>query len=177
MSTFTLTRYDVDGDQISSQSVSVDELEKDALALFAKKLSRLSGDLELPLEAKLPGKFPQIDYRIGSDGYGAYVLYYLNDEVVFASLLLRGEDESCEIELTQVFKFLLLDTNDQEEPTEEEIEEVLASPAFDFETITARPAAFTIRFSDLPDEEAELQHIESMDRHLAAVFLGLVAVD
>ena len=68
---------------------------------FEKKLAHLSGDLELPFEDRLPGDSDFIEYRIGSDLNGAYVLYYFHDEVIFSSLLLSGTDELAETELMQ----------------------------------------------------------------------------
>ncbi len=170
-SRFTLANYNNDGEQIGVSQVMAEELESRTVAGFKKILSKLSGDLELPLEAELPGPIAHIDFRVGSDLNGAYVLYYLHDEVVFASLFLRGQDLECETELTQVFKFLLLDTEDLDEPTEDEIDEVLASSAFDFPAITERPAAFNVRLSSRPEDSEICQHIDKMDQHLAAAFL------
>ncbi len=172
LSHYTVADYDNDGGMIEVSQVAVEQLDDFLVDWFEKKLSRLSGDLELPLESQLPGDLPHVDFRIGSDFNGAYVLYYLHDEVVFASLYLRGQDELTEMELTQVFKFLLLDTGDSEEPSEDEIESVLASTAFDFPAVEERPVAYTVQFSNDPQEEAECQHIRRMDKHLAAAFFA-----
>jgi hypothetical protein len=168
---YTLAEYDLSGELTNVSQVSLDSLASDTITGFQTRLARLSGDLELPLESSLPGEFNHIDYRVGSDLNGAYVLYYLHDEVLFASLLLRGQDEDSEIELTQIFRFLLLDTEHLDEPTEEVIEAVLASSEFDFDAIQERPAAFSIRLSQVATESRECEHIAEMDRHLAAAFL------
>lgn len=173
LSHFTAADYDNEGAVIEVNEITIDQLDKLHVEWFEKKLARLSGDLELPLEGQLPGDIPHIDFRIGSDLNGAYVLYYLHDEVVFASLYLRGEDDLTETELTQVFKFLLLDTADADEPSEDEIESVLASTAFDFPAVEPRPVAYTVRFSNNREEETECQHIKRMDQHLAAAFFSL----
>lgn len=168
---FAVANFNDEGELLTTHSVNTAELDPETLAWFEKKTSRLSGDLELPLESRLPGEFSQIEFRIGSDRHAAYVLFYLDDEVVYASLYLRGRDEINEKELTQVFKFLLLDTSDDDDPTEEEIEEILSSPDFDFDAIADRPIAHSVQFSD-PEEGTEaLNHIQNMDRHLAAAFL------
>lgn len=169
---FTVADYDNEGTVIEINEVTINQLDEPQVEWFEKKLARLSGDLELPLEGQLPGDIPHIDFRIGSDLNGAYVLYYLHDEVVFASLYLRGEDELTETELTQVFKFLLLDSGNADEPSEDEIESVLASTAFDFPAVESRPVAYTVQFSNDPKEEAECQHIKRMDQHLAAAFFA-----
>ena len=160
-----------DGTCLSPQTISVDQLDLQIVAEFRRKLSRLSGDLELPLEAKLPGNLPHLEYRIGSDGAGAYVLYYFHDEVISASLILPGQSEEQESELMQVFRFLLLDDADAEEPSEEEIDEVLSSDEFDFEQFSDRPAIFTIHFSIKPGEQQE--QVLSMNQHLATAFFQM----
>ncbi len=169
MKNFTVAKFDSQGELLESGLCQVEP--NPTTVFFEQKLARLSGDFELPMEGKLPGEFDFIDFRIGSDLSGAYVLYYLHDEVVFASLFLRGKDEVSETELTQVFKFLLLDTNDSEEPTEEEIEEILNATSFNFDAIEDRPIAFTLRFSDEPDEVDACNHIEKMNICMAAAYL------
>ena len=153
---FTLASYTYDGELVSVAPVSNSTLDPQTLGYFQKTLAGLSGDLELPLESNLPGDHPFIEYRIGSDLFGAYVLFYFHDEVVFSSLMLSGTDEQSETELMQVFKFLHLETNEQEDPTEEEIEAVLASTEFDFESLAQRPAVFEVPISDRPDELEQL---------------------
>ena len=169
---FAVANYNLDGEILDVAQTQIETLDATTVEFFNRKLKRLSGDMELPLEGKMPGEFPHIDFRIGSDLNGAYVLYYLHDEVVFASLFLRGVDDVSEIELTQVFKFLLLDTNDEDEPTEEEIENVLSSTAFNFPAIEDRPVAYAVRFSQSPEENKECLHIQKMNLHLAAAFFS-----
>lgn len=173
LESFTIASFNDDGEYLKSSNVDVAKLPATEVAYFQNRFRHLSGDLELPLEDKLPGEFEFIEYRIGSDLSGAFVLYYLHDEVVFASLLLSGTNEFAETELMQVFKFLLLDASDEEEPTEEEIESVLSSEQFDFESETDRPIVYQIAFSNAPDEAAQLNHIARKDQQLAAAFFAM----
>ena len=170
---FTLASYTYHGELVSIAPNSNSELDAQTVDYFSKKLDNLSGDLELPLESVLPGDHPFIEYRIGSDLFGAYVLFYFHDEVVFSSLMLSGTDEQSETELMEVFKFLHLETSENEDPTEEEIEAVLASTDFDFESLTQRPAVFEVPISDRPDELEQLETIAKMNRHLAAAFFAI----
>lgn len=170
---FTVATYSSGGSLQREETVSDETLKPEHLDYFREKFLHLSGDLELPFEDALPGEFDFIDYRIGSDLNGAYVLYYFHDEVIFASLLLSGTDDETETELMQVFKFLLLDTDDQDEPTEEEIEEVLNSSEFDFPAIENRPAVFEVQLSGRADEEKTCAHASFMNRHLSQAFFEL----
>jgi hypothetical protein len=172
LKTFTIANYDPDGDLHEQQVLDPAGLNSEIVSLFQAKLSRLSGDLDLPLEVRLPGEFSDLQFSIVSDLNAAYALYYWGDEVVFASLYLRGDDEENETELAHVFKFLLLDTEDSEDPTDEQIDEVLASDAFDFPAVADRPVAFAIRFLYDPDAEEMMAHVAQMDRCLAAAFLS-----
>ena len=61
----------------------------------------------------------------------------------------------------------------EEEPTEEDIEAILALEDFDFPAISDRPAVFQIRLSEEPDEAEACRHIEKCDVHLAAAFFAL----
>jgi len=168
---FTIANYDPEGDLLDQQILAPENLAAETISHFRSKLSRLSGDLDLPMEVKLPGDFSNLEFLIVSDLHAAYVLYYWDDEVVFASLYLRGDDEENETELAHVFKFLLLDTEDSEDPTEEEINDVLSSDAFDFPAVEDRPVAFAIRFLYDPDADAMMAHVAGMDHCLAAAFL------
>jgi hypothetical protein len=170
---FTIGSFSADGEFLDSTQINGIDLEPEHVEFFQTRFRHLSGDLELPLEGKLPGDLEFIEYRIGSDLSGAFVLYYFHDEVIFASLLLSGNDELAETELMQVFKFLLLDTGDAEEPSEEEIESVLSSDEFDFELISDRPVAFQIELATDADEVRKIDHVRTMDRHLSAAFFGL----
>jgi hypothetical protein len=171
LQSFTIASYNTEGESIGLKEVLIEQLDPAVLAAFQKKLQRLPNTLELPLEGKLPGDYPHLDFRIGSDSNGAYVLYYLHDEVVYASLYLGGRDVETEEELSQVFKFLLLDQDDADDPTEDEIEDVLSRSAFNFSEVQSRPVVFSVCFENQPNEEQEFGHIRHMDQHLAAVFL------
>ena len=170
---FTVASYTGDGIYQNSCQINSGDLDSAHVDYFRKACQGLSGDLELPYEDKLPGEFEYMEYRIGSDLNGAYVLFYFHDEVIFATLLLSGTDEEVETELMQVFKYLLLDTTDEDEPTEEEIEKVLASSNFDFAALSDRPIAFEVMLSAEPDEEAERSHVVRMGHNLAAAFFSI----
>ncbi|MFT5301260.1 MAG: hypothetical protein ACI87E_004958 [Mariniblastus sp.] len=180
LESFLVNSYSVDGDFVSTSEVSTGELDAACVSVFQKKFQHLSGDLELPFEDKLPSDqgstshdVGSIKYRIGSDLNGAYVLYYLNDAVIFSSLILSGTDAVTENELLEVFKFLLLDTEDSDEPTEEEIEEILGAEAFDFHSVEQRPVVFEVEMADQDIETETVKQISSMNRHLALAFLAI----
>jgi len=170
---FAVASFSAEGSFLNSSQVNLKNLDTENLQHFQDRFRHLSGDLELPMEGKLPGEFDFIEYRIGSDLSGAFVLYYLHDEVVFASLLLSGSDDFAETELMQVFKFLLLDSGEEDEPSEEEIESVLSSEEFDFGVISDRPVVFQIELPTDVEEAEQLAHVMKMDQHLAAAFFGL----
>lgn len=170
---FTVAVYSSEGDSIGMETIETDDLDMTHLDYFEKKFKHLSGDLELPLEDRMPGSVEYLDYRIGSDRNGAYVLYYFHDEVIFASLMLSGTDAPVETELMQVFKFLLLDSDDQDEPTEEDIEEILSSPAFDFPAVEQRPAVFEVQLADPDDASLPIEHVVNVNRTMGAAFFGI----
>lgn len=172
---FPVAVYSAQGDRLQTEKVITADLDSNYIDYFDNKFRHLSGDLELPLEDQLPGGFDYLEYRIGSDRNGAYVLYYFHDEVIFASLMLSGTESVVETELMQVFRFLLLDTQDDDEPTEEEIEQVLASEAFDFESLESRPAIFEVQLSDPApaDETIPVNHVIRLNRHLGAAFFAI----
>lgn len=166
---FQLHEYNSSGQLIGQRDIRTSDLDSETLNFFQRKLARLSHDLELPLESVLPGELPFLEFRIGSDGSAAYVLYYFHDEVLMASLILPGGDEQAEEELIDVFRFLLLDAEDSDEPTEEEIEQVLGSELFDFRNIQ-RPAVINISFASDPSDSPELDYVSKMNLHLAKAF-------
>lgn len=170
---FTVASFAFEGTFENSEQVATADLNSDTIQYFSDKFSRLSGDLELPFEGRLTGDLDAVEYQICSEFNGAYILYYLGDDIIFASLLLRGVDENAETELAQVFKFLLLDTDDDDDPTEEEIDEILGMDEFDFFAIDVRPVVFQIPCSTEADDLETSQAIARMDRHLAAAFLGM----
>ena len=171
--TFEVTEFSEAGETLSTKSVEQANLEGTHVDYFSNKFTHLSGDLELPLEDRLPGDDEALEYRIGSDRNGAYVLYYFHDEVIFASLILSGTDHETETELMQVFKFLLLDTDDLDEPTEEEIDAVLSSEEFDFPQTEIRPAVFEVQLTGPEDGETPLEHVRQMNRALSAAFFKI----
>ncbi len=170
---YIVASYSAAGEILRSEQVKTASLDSNHLNYFANKFRHLSGDLELPLEDQLPGGVDFLDYRIGSDLNGAYVLYYFHDEVIFASLMLSGTDEPIETELMQVFKFLLLDTQDEDEPTEETIEEVLSSDEFDFPAFESRPAIFEVQLANPHDPSLPINHVIELNRHLGAAFFAI----
>jgi len=171
--TFEVTEFSEAGETLSTKSVERASLEGPHADYFSNKFTHLSGDLELPLEDRLPGDDEALEYRIGSDRNGAYVLYYFHDEVIFASLILSGTDHETETELMQVFKFLLLDTDDLDEPTEEEIDAVLSSEEFDFSQTEIRPAVFEVQLTGPEDGETPLEYVREMNRALSAAFFKI----
>lgn len=166
----TVVTFSIDGSIERTDQVVVSELDRDSIQYFSGKFQRLSGDLELPMEGKLPGDCGSIEFRICSDLNGAYVLYYEEDDALFSSLLLSGTNETSESELAQVFKFLLLDTSDDDDPTEEEIDAVLAASEFDFFLEDARPAIFQICLTDHPEDVESHRQVARMNLHLATAF-------
>jgi len=172
---FKTFRYLENGELDSTSSIDTGDLEKALVDHFAGDLKSLSGDLELPMERPLPD-VKHIEYRIGSDlKGGAFVLYYFHDELMMASLLLQGVNDEPEKDLLQVFKFLLLEPegiDEEDGPTDEEIDEVLA---FDFESVSDRPALFSVVYELEPDAHEETQHVEKMNAHLASAFFSMPA--
>lgn len=170
---------------MGANEVATSELDVSCVSIFQEKFRHLSGDLELPFEDKLPhshkasknqeatSNLSSVKYRIGSDLNGAYVLYYINDAVIFSSLILSGTDLVTENELLDVFKFLLLDTQDSDEPTEEEIDSILNSEAFDFHSVEHRPVVFEVEMADQDVETETVKQISEMNRHLALAFLSI----
>jgi hypothetical protein len=171
--TFEVVSFSEAGETLGTESVELTNPDANHLDYFFNKFLHLSGDLELPLEDRLPGKDKALEYRIGSDRNGAYVLYYFHDEVIFASLILSGTDHETETELMQVFKFLLLDTDDLDEPTEEEIDAVLSSEEFNFSLVESRPAVFEVQLTGPEDESTPIEHVKQMNRALSAAFFKL----
>ena len=104
------------------------------------------------------------------------MLYYFHDELILASLLLKGVNEEPEMDLLQVFKYLLLEPegiDEEDGPTDEEIDEILALAAFDFESVTDRPAVLSVVYELEPDADEATEHVEKMNAHLATAFFGL----
>jgi len=171
LNVFTLFQFGSHGQLLDRELKSI-QFDAGHLDSLQQKLARLSDDLELPLESKVPGTLPFLEFRIGSDGKGAFVLYYFHDEIILASLLLTGEDDQAEQELTEVFRFLLLDDDDLENPTEQQIVEILSSASFDFQQLTSRPAVISVALATEENETPEFLHSQKINLHLAAVFFA-----
>ncbi len=147
------------------------ELNPESLEDFVGQFTYLSGDMELPLEDKLPGPFDFMSYRISANEHCGLMFYYFHDEVIFASVFLTGSDFETETELLDTFRYLLMETDDMEEdPTEEEIVEKLSTNNFLFNLVTERPATIEIKFPARDDELKETDHAQNMNRHSAAAF-------
>lgn len=170
---FTVASYSKEGEALGTETVAVDSLNAEHIEFFAEKLQYLTDDLDLPVESYLPGNPEFMEFRIGSIIDGAYVMYYFHDEVIFSSLLLNGSDNEAESELMHIFRYLVIDTDDMEDPTEEEIEKKLhSSTEFDFAKVETRPALFEI--PSYREDEAEQYKIAlEMNRHLAVAFYGI----
>lgn len=171
-------RYLENGELDSTSSIETSDLDQTLVNHFTGDLQSLSGDLELPMERPVPD-IEHLEYRIGSDlKGGAFVLYYFHDELMMASLLLKGVNEGPEMDLLQVFKFLLLEPegiDEQDGPTDEEIDEILALDAFDFESVSDRPALLSVVYELEPDADKATEHVEKMNVHLASSFFELPA--
>lgn len=173
---FKTFRYLENGELDSTASIDTQDLDQTIVGHFTGDLKSLSGDLELPMERPVPD-VAHLEYRIGSDlKGGAFVLYYFHDELMMASLMLQGVNDGPEMDLLQVFKYLLLEPegiDEEEGPTDEEIDEVLAMDAFQFESVSERPALLSVVYELEPDAHEETKHVENMNAHLAAAFFGL----
>jgi len=173
---FKTFRYLENGELDSTSSVDTGDLDQTLVDHFTGDLKSLSGDLELPMERPVPD-IKYVEFRIGSDlKGGAFVLYYFHDELMMASLLLKGVNAEPELDLLQVFKFLLLEPegiDEEDGPTDEEIDEVLAMDAFDFESVSDRPALLSVVYELEPDADKATEHVEKMNTHLASAFFHL----
>jgi len=173
---FKTFRYIENGELDSTSSVDTGDLDQALVDHFTGDLKSLSGDLELPMERPVPD-IKHVEYRIGSDlKGGAFVLYYFHDELILASLLLKGVNDEPETDLLQVFKFLLLEPegiDEEEGPTDEQIDEILAIDAFDFESVSDRPALLSVVYELEPDADNAIEHVERMNNHLATAFFHL----
>lgn len=173
---FKTFRYLENGELDVTSSIDTGDLDQPLVDHFTGDLKSLSGDLELPMERPVPD-IKHVEFRIGSDlKGGAFVLYYFHDELMMASLLLKGVNDEPEMDLLQVFKFLLLEPegiDEEEGPTDEEIDEVLAMDAFDFESVSDRPALLSVVYELDPDADKASEHVEKMNAHLASAFFHL----
>jgi len=172
---FTYATWIESGDHENTVETKVAELDAELVDHFRNALKNLSGDIELPYEASLPGEISSCEYRIGSNlKGGAYVMFYFHDLIAVTSVMLQGIDEHHETQLAQTIKCLLLepdDVEDDDDLTDEELDELLASEAFDFDSIQQRPAVFSILYDLEPAEPEAMAFINKMNLHMAAAFM------
>jgi len=172
---FTYAKWIESGELEETVETRIADLDDELLNHFRKAMKNLSGDLELPYEAPLPGEVSHCDYRIGSDLQGgAYVMFYVHDAIAVTSIMLQGVDDHHETQLLQTIKCLLLEPDDVDEAedlTDEELDELLASEAFDFESVEQRPAVLSVLYDLEPAEPQAMAFIEKMNLHLAAAFM------
>lgn len=166
-----IANYSANGECVGSEAVNARSCDMEQVQVLTRTLSRLSGDLDLPLEEPIVSDPPTV-LRICSTFHAAYSVYYVEDSAQFASLILTGSDEEGEFELMQVFKYLLLDESDEEEPSDEAVLELLNQQQFEFDQIAERPAVFQIRLSDDPETDDLSQALSDLDVCVAAAFLA-----
>lgn len=174
---FTYATWLETGDIQDTVEVTANELDPSLVDHFRKALKNLSGDIELPYEAGLPGEVSHCEYRIGSDLHGgAYVMFYFHDAITITSVMLQGTHQDQETQLAQTIKCLLLEPDDVDEEddlTDQELDELLASEAFDFDSVSQRPAVFSILYDFDPPEPQAVAFIQRMNLHLAAAFMEI----
>lgn len=162
--------YSAEGTCVGNESVNLRSIDPHKVKELSASFARLSGDLDLPLE-DLVHSDPETVLRISSNFHAAYCVYYVDSSACFASLILSGTNEESELELMQVFKYLLLDESDEEEPTDEEILELLNDSKYEFDQVQERPAVFQIRLSDEPSQDDVSQTVADLDQAVAVAFL------
>jgi len=168
--TLQVVSYSIAGD-LEAQTTVEKSLAKDAVANFSEKFKWLSGDLDLPLEEPIPG-IEDAALRICSESSAAYVIYYLDEEPVLASLIVAGTDEEAEFEIMSTFKFLLLQGDTDEEPDDEMIDTVMAAAQFDFDAVQERPVTFQILLNDDSKLAAVCDKFKEVDLAVAAAFIA-----
>ena len=163
--------YSVKGDLEQQNLVEITAETAQLVSHFKDKFKRLSGDLDLPLEEKIPTAEDSMVLRICSEGTAAYVIYYYADEPVLASLLMAGKNEEVEFEIMATLRFLLLQGDEDEEPDDAAIDGILAAAEFDFEAIDDRPITYQVVLDDDPEVAAEVQSCMNFDLAVAAAFI------
>jgi len=166
-----VAKYFANGDLENQNQVEITAETAQLASHFEDKFKRLSGDLDLPLEEKIPGCDESMVLRICSEGTAAYVIYYLQDEPVLASLVLAGKDEESEFEIMTTLRFLLLQGDEDEEPDEAAIDAIMAAAEFDFEAIDDRPITYQVVLDDDPEVTAQVQSFMTIDLAVAAAFI------
>ncbi len=164
--------YSSDGQLQGHSETQVDDSAVALVEHFIEKFTRLPGDLDLPLEEKIPGMNESAVLRICSESSAAYVIYYFNDAPLLASLLVAGQDEEAEFEIMSTLKFLLLQGDGDEELEEETIDAVLAAAEFDFEAIEDRPITYQIVLDDDPEVADQVRAFRPIDHAVAAAFIS-----
>lgn len=164
--------YSSDGHLQGHSETEVDESMAALVEHFTEKFARLPGDLDLPLEEKIPGMDESAVLRICSESSAAYVIYYLSDTPLLASLLVAGHDEEAEFEIMSTLKFLLLQGDGDEELDDEVIDAILAAAEFDFEAIEVRPITYQIVLDDDPAVADQVQAFKPIDYAVAAAFIS-----
>lgn len=174
---FTYAKWIENGEHEETVEIRIADFEEVWMDHFRGALKNLSGDLELPYESSLSGEVSHCDYRIVSDlKGGAYVMFYFHGEIAMLSVMLQGNDEHHETRLLQTIKCLLLDPEDDDEAedlTDEELDELLASELFDFDSVAQRPAMFSVLYDLEPAAPIEMAFIEKMNLHMAAAFMEM----
>jgi len=166
-----VAKYSAAGDLENQNQVEITAEMASLVNHFKDKFTRLSGDLDLPLEEKIPGGEESMVLRICSEGTAAYVIYYYLDNPIAASLVLAGENEEVEFEIMTTLRFLLLVGDEDEEPDEAAIDAIMAAAEFDFEAIEDRPITYQVVLDDDPSVATQVQSVMDFDLSVAAAFV------
>ena len=166
-----VAKYSADGNLKDQQLVEITAETAQLAGHFKDKFKRLSGDLDLPLEEKIPDADEAMVLRICSEGSGAYVIYYFADEAILASLLMAGKNEETECAILDTLRFLLMQGDEDEEPDEAAIDAILAAAEFDFEAIEDRPITYQVVLDDDPEVAAQVQSFMNFDLAVATAFI------
>ena len=178
------TRFSPDGHKLDQQIAATDQLDSKFIGELREQFSRLSGDLDLPLEVPLRLPEPQaellgideIRFQVNSNAEGAFVLYLADDECIFCSLYLAGGTTDSENEFADVFRYFLLDEDETEDASDDNIDRILASKLFDFGSVKERPAVCWVDLSHSDEATPELKsfvedYLVEQDLCIATAFL------
>lgn len=166
-----VAKYSAAGDLETQNQVEITNEMGSLVSHFKDKFKRLSGDLDLPLEEKIPGSEESMVLRICSEGTAAYVIYYYLDNPIAASLVLAGKNEEVEFEIMATLRFLLMVGDEDEEPDEAAIDAIMAAAEFDFEAIDDRPITYQVVLDDDPDVATQVQSVMNFDLAVATAFI------
>ena len=167
-----VANYSSAGQLEAHSEVDIDDSLVTLVDHFTERFKRLPGDLDLPLEEKIPGLDESAVLRICSESSAAYVIYYLNDAPLLASLLVAGQDEEAEFEIMSTLKFLLLQGDGDDELEDDAIDAVLAAAEFDFEAIPDRPITYQIVLDDDPEVAQQVRAFKPIDQAVAVAFIS-----